>query len=108
MVAQSPPPPQARMQSPQPTQQQVSPSLQQHPYAMPNPAALAYVSQQQQQLLPQQMSPVMGGMSPMMQHPIAQMGGLNAPYAMQNIMRNPSPGPVPVNAQYMDMQGNRF
>jgi hypothetical protein len=105
----SPPLPQAqaRMQSPQPgPPQQMSPTMQQqHPYAMTNQAALAYAAQQQQQqLLPQQMSPVMGGMSPMM-HPMAQMGALGTPYGMQNIMRGPSPGPVPANPQYMDMQG---
>lgn len=64
---------------------------QQHPFAMSNPTALAYASQHMQ--VPQQM------MSPMM-----------APqYAMQSVMRHPSP--VPPNGQqqqYMNMGGVQF
>jgi hypothetical protein len=77
---------------------------------MTNPAALAYVNQQQQAVQQQQLSPVMNamGMSPLMQHHPMQMG-MNPQYGgMQGAMRGPSPGPgpqMPPNAQYMGMQG---
>jgi hypothetical protein len=72
---------------------------QQHPFAMANPAALAYASQQQHMQVPQMgMSPMMGNM----QMPM----GMNQQFAMHSVLRHPSPGPAPVNGQqYMGMGG---
>ncbi|KAH9945805.1 YTH-domain-containing protein [Epithele typhae] len=80
----------------------------QHPFAMSNPAALAYAAQQM--TLPQMnmnmnMNMGMGmgmGMSPMMMN----MGTFANPHAMQSVMRNPSPGPMPIGSQnFMNLNG---
>jgi YTH domain-containing family protein len=97
VASQSPPPGAgARMQSPPPSQQ-LSPTLQpqQHPFAMANPAALAYAGQVQQ------LSPMMGmgmnlpGMNP-------QQAQYAAAMQAQGVFRHASPGP-PAQGQFMGM-----
>lgn len=89
----------------------------QHPFAMSNPAALAYAAQQMS--LSQMNMPVGMGMNmnPMLQmqmnlanmNGMGNMGNLGAPFAnphaMQSVMRNPSPGPMPVGQGFMGMGG---
>ncbi|KAI0707766.1 YT521-B-like domain-containing protein [Earliella scabrosa] len=73
----------------------------QHPFAMSNPTALAYAAQQMG--LPQMnMNMGMGmgmGMNPMMQMQMNMGTPFANPHAMQSVMRNPSPGPMPVGGQ---------
>ena len=111
--------------------QQQAAQQQQHPFAMSNPAALAYAAQQMGLAQMTQMSQMnqmgMGGMSgmagmggmggmnlnPMLQMQmagLAGMGGLSGPFAnphaMQSVMRNPSPSPMPIGGQnFMGMGG---
>ncbi|KAI0748493.1 YT521-B-like domain-containing protein [Daedaleopsis nitida] len=80
----------------------------QHPFAMSNPTALAYAAQQMG--LPQMnMNMGMGmgmGMNPMLQMQMNMGTPFVNPQAMQSVMRNPSPGPVPVGAQnFMNLGG---
>lgn len=78
---------------------------------MSNPAALAYAAQQMG--LAQMNIPVGMGMNmnPMlqMQMNLASMGNMGGPFAnphaMQSVMRNPSPGPMPVGQNFMGMGG---
>ena len=95
---------------------------------MSNPAALAYAAQQMslsQMNMPvgmgmqgmQGMSGMNGmnmNMNPMLQMQMnlasmGNMGNLGAPFAnphaMQSVMRNPSPGPMPVGQNFMGMGG---
>jgi YTH domain-containing family protein len=75
---------------------------QQHPYAMSNPAALAYATQMG-------MAP-MNMMNPMlqMQMNMNSMNGMNAAFAnpqtMQSVLRQQSPGHMG-NQNYMNMGG---
>ena len=77
----------------------------QHPFAMSNPTALAYAAQQ---MTMPQMSMNMGmgmgmGMNPMMMNMATPFAN---PHAMQSVMRNPSPGPMPVGSQnFMNLGG---
>ncbi|GBE81736.1 YTH-domain-containing protein [Sparassis crispa] len=64
----------------------------QHPFAMSNPAALAYAAQHMGM---QQMNMNMMGMNPLMQMQM-NMGSFANPHAMQSVMRHPSPGPMSV------------
>ena len=75
----------------------------QHPFAMSNPAALAYAAQLSG----------MSMMNPMLQmqmnlSQMSQMGNMGAafpnPHALQNVMRHPSPGPMG-GQNYMAMGG---
>ena len=84
----------------------------QHPFAMSNPAALAYAAQQMG--LAQMNMPVGMGMNmnPMLQMQMnlasmSNMGGPFAnPHALQSVMRNPSPSPMPIGGQnFMGMGG---
>jgi len=91
---------------------------QQHPFAMSNPSALAFVTQQVG----------MGGMggmqsmggvnglgslgmnmiNPMLQMQMGMASHFNNPTAMQSVMRNPSPGPASMHGQgsgFMNMGG---
>ncbi|TBU35619.1 YTH-domain-containing protein [Dichomitus squalens] len=87
----------------------VSPtSTGQHPFAMANPTALAYAAQQMG--LPQMnMNMGMGmgmQMNPMLQMQMNMGQPFVNPQAMQSVMRNPSPGPMPVSAQnFMNLGG---
>ncbi|KAM5532344.1 hypothetical protein V8D89_014023 [Ganoderma adspersum] len=87
----------------------VSPtSAGQHPFAMSNPTALAYAAQQMG--LPQMnmnMNMGMGmQMNPMLQMQMNMAQPFANPHAMQSVMRNPSPGPMPVGAQnFMNLGG---
>lgn len=67
----------------------------QHPFAMSNPNALAFAAQQMG------MSGMgMGmGMNPMLQMQMQMNSPFNNPAAMQSVMRNPSPGPLPLGSQ---------
>ncbi|KAI0362506.1 YTH-domain-containing protein [Trametes cingulata] len=71
----------------------------QHPFAMSNPAALAYAAQQMGGLPQMNMNMGMGmgmGMNPMLQMQMNMGTAFANPHAMQSVMRNPSPGPMPV------------
>ncbi|KAI0636618.1 YTH-domain-containing protein [Trametes polyzona] len=71
----------------------------QHPFAMSNPAALAYAAQQMGGLPQMNMNMGMGmgmGMNPMLQMQMNMGTPFANPHAMQSVMRNPSPGPMPV------------
>ena len=87
----------------------VSPtSTGQHPFAMSNPSALAYAAQQMG--LPQMnMNMGMGmgmQMNPMLQMQMNMAQPCVNPQAMQSVMRNPSPGPMPVGSQnFMNLGG---
>ncbi|OCH86889.1 YTH-domain-containing protein [Obba rivulosa] len=80
----------------------------QHPFAMSNPAALAYAAQHMGMT---QMNMNMMGMNPMlaMQMNMAtnMAGPFANPHAMQSVMRHPSPGPMPVTGgqNFMGMGG---
>jgi hypothetical protein len=94
-----------------PGHQQQHQQQQQHPFAMSNPAALAYAAQQMG-LAQMNMNQMGMNMNPMlqMQMGLAGMGGLGGPYAnphaMQSVMRNPSPSPMPIGGQnFMGMGG---
>ncbi|KAI0664738.1 YT521-B-like domain-containing protein [Cubamyces menziesii] len=82
--------------------QSLSPSnTGQHPFAMSNPAALAYAAQQMGGLPQMGMNMGMGmgmgmGMNPMLQMQMNMGTPFANPHAMQSVMRNPSPGPMPV------------
>ncbi|KAI9065389.1 YTH-domain-containing protein [Trametes sanguinea] len=80
--------------------QSLSPtSTGQHPFAMSNPAALAYAAQQMGGLPQMNMNMGMGmgmGMNPMLQMQMNMGTPFANPHAMQSVMRNPSPGPMPV------------
>ena len=91
----------------------------QHPFAMSNPAALAFAAQQMG-LAGMNMPMGMNGMNmnPMlqMQMNLASMNGMGGmgnlggpfanPHAMQSVMRNPSPSPMPIGGQnFMGMGG---
>jgi len=67
---------------------------QQHPFAMSNPGALAFAAQQMG------MSGMgMGmGMNPMLQMQMNMNTPFSNPAAMQSVMRNPSPGPLPIGS----------
>ena len=85
----------------------------QHPFAMSNPNALAFVSQQMG------MDGGVGGMgglgnlgmnmiNPMLQMQMGMASQFNNPTAMQSVMRNPSPGPAGMHNQgsgFMNMSG---
>jgi len=102
-------PPPAHMPSPS-IQQAQSPNMNnqsqlghpQHPFAMSNPNALAFAAQQMG------MSGMgMGmGMNPMLQMQMQMNSPFNNPAAMQSVMRNPSPGPLPLGSQ--GFMGSQF
>jgi YTH domain-containing family protein len=73
---------------------------QQHPFAMSNPNALAFAAQQMG------MSGMgMGiGMNPMLQMQMNMNTPFSNPAAMQSVMRNPSPGPLPIGSPFMGGQ----
>ncbi|THH27431.1 hypothetical protein EUX98_g6765 [Antrodiella citrinella] len=101
--ASSPPPTHSGVHSPG----QVSPTSSpgQHPFAMSNPAALAYAAQMG---MPQMNMGMGMGMNPMlqMQMNMGNMGNAFAnPHAIQSVMRHPSPGPMSVGQNYMNMGG---
>lgn len=78
----------------------------QHPFAMSNPAALAYAAQMG--LTGMNMGMGMGmGMNPMLQMQM-NMGGMGSafanPHTLQSVMRNPSPAPMG-GQNYMGMGG---
>ena len=81
----------------------------QHPFAMSNPAALAYAAQMG--MAPMNQMNQMSMMNPMlqMQMNLASMGNLGGPYAnphaMQSVMRNSSPAPMPIGQNFMGMGG---
>lgn len=81
----------------------------QHPFAMSNPAALAYAAQQMGGLPQMNMNMGMGmgmGMNPMLQMQMNMGTPFANPHAMQSVMRNPSPGPMPVGGQnFMGLGG---
>ncbi|KAI0075259.1 YTH-domain-containing protein [Panus rudis PR-1116 ss-1] len=86
----------------------LSPSLGagQHPFAMSNPAALAYAAQHMG--MPQMNMNMGMGMNPMLaaQMQMNMNSAFANPHAMQSVMRHPSPGPLPpVGQNYMGMGG---
>ncbi|KAH9852680.1 YT521-B-like domain-containing protein [Lenzites betulinus] len=89
--------------------QGMSPTSGQHPFAMSNPAALAYAAQQMGGLPQMNMNMGMGmgmGMNPMLQMQMNMGTPFANPHAMQSVMRNPSPGPMPVGGQnFMNLGG---
>lgn len=92
----------AATQAPGTQTQGISPtSTGQHPFAMSNPTALAYAAQQMG--IPQMnmgMGMSMGmGINPMLQMQMNMGTPFASPHAIQSVMRNPSPGPLPVGAQ---------
>ena len=114
-LSQGPASPPQQPLAPQTSGQQtqgISPtSTGQHPFAMSNPTALAYAAQQitmPQMNMNMNMGMGMGGMgmgmSPMMMN-MATTPFAN-PHTMQSVMRNPSPGPMPVGSQnFMNLNG---
>lgn len=88
---------------------------QQHPFAMSNPNALAFATQQMGVNGMQSMGAVNGlgslGMNminPMLQMQMGMASQFNNPAAMQSVMRNPSPGPAGMHGQgsgFMSMGG---
>ncbi|KAI0672855.1 YTH-domain-containing protein [Trametes maxima] len=79
----------------------------QHPFAMSNPTALAYAAQQMGGIPPMNMNMNMGmgmgmGMNPMLMNMATPFAN---PHAMQSVMRNPSPGPMPVGQNFMGLGG---
>ena len=91
---------------------QQSSQQQQHPFAMSNPNALAFASQQ----VGMNGMGGMGGMqgmggvnglgglgmnmiNPMLQMQMGMANQFNNPAAMQSVMRNPSPGPAGIRGQ---------
>ena len=88
---------------------------QQHPFAMTNPNALAFATQQVGIGGMQSMGGVNGlgslGMNminPMLQMQMGMANQFNNPTAMQSVMRNPSPGPAGMHGQgngFMNMGG---
>jgi hypothetical protein len=89
---------------------------QQHPFAMSNPSALAFATQQMGMNGMGGMTAVNPGMgnlgmnmiNPMLQMQMGMTGHFNNPTAMRSVMRNPSPGPAGMhgqNAGFMNMGG---
>jgi hypothetical protein len=94
---------------------------QQHPFAMSNPNALAFATQQMGMNSTGGMGGVqgMGGtnglgslgmnmINPMLQMQMGMVNQFNNPAAMQSVMRNPSPGPAGMHGQgsgFMNMGG---
>ncbi|KAI0647417.1 YT521-B-like domain-containing protein [Trametes meyenii] len=79
----------------------------QHPFAMSNPTALAYAAQQMGGIPPMNMNMNMGmgmgmGMNPMLMNMATPFAN---PHAMQSVMRNPSPSPMPVGQNFMGLGG---
>ena len=81
----------------------------QHPFAMSNPSALAFATQQMGM-------DGMGGLgnlganmiNPMLHMHMGMGGQFNNPTAMQSVMRNPSPGPAGMHGRgggFMNMSG---
>ena len=79
----------------------------QHPFAMSNPAALAYAAQMGMPQMNMGMGMGMGvGVNPMLQMQMNMAQPFANPHAMQSVMRNPSPGPMPVSGQnFMNLGG---
>ena len=80
----------------------------QHPFAMSNPAALAYAAQMG--MAPMNQMNQMSMMNPMLQMQMG-LGGMNSinaafanPQAMQSVLRQQSPNPMG-NQNYMNMGG---
>ena len=88
--------------------QSLSPSnTGQHPFAMSNPAALAYAAQQMGGLPQMGMNMGMGmgmGMNPMLQMQMNMGTPFANPLAVQSVMRDPSPGQMPAQ-NFMNMGG---
>lgn len=90
-------------------------TAQQHPFAMSNPAALAYAAQMgltgmNMNSMNAGMNMGMGmGMNPMlqMQMNMGGMGNFANPHTLQSVMRNPSPAPMG-GQNYMGMGGMGF
>lgn len=91
---------------------------QQHPFAMSNPSALAFASQQigmNGMGGMQGMGGVngLGGLgmnmiNPMLQMQMGMASQFNNPAAMQSVMRNPSPAPAGIHSQgsgFVNMNG---
>jgi len=92
---------------------------QQHPFAMSNPNALAFVTQQMGMGGAGGMNQGMGGanglgglgmnmINPMLHMQMGMATQFNNPTAMQSVMRNPSPGPAGMHGQgsgFMNMGG---
>lgn len=74
----------------------------QHPFAMSNPAALAYAAQMG---MPQMNMGMGMGMNPMLQMQMNMGSAFANPHAIQSVMRHPSPGPMSVGQNYMNMGG---
>lgn len=95
------------VQTPGNQSQGLSPtSTGQHPFAMSNPTALAYAAQQMGGI-PMNMNMGMGmgmGMNPMLQMQMNMGTPFANPSAMQSVMRNPSPGPMP-QQNFMNLGG---
>lgn len=68
---------------------------QQHPFAMSNPNALAFAAQQ----MGMSGMGMNMGMNPMLQMQMNMNSPFTNPAAMQSVMRNPSPGPLPIGPQ---------
>ncbi|KAL4248873.1 hypothetical protein ABKN59_004014 [Abortiporus biennis] len=95
------------LQSPASQTQSLSPptSPGQHPFAMSNPAALAYAAQHMG-MPGMNMNMGMGiAMNPMLQMQMNMGTAFANPHAMQSVMRHPSPGPMPVGQNFMGMGG---
>ena len=93
---------------------------QQHPFAMSNPSALAFATQQVGMNGMSGMSGMQRGgvnglgslgmnmINPMLQMQMGMANHFNNPTAMQSVMRNPSPGPAGMHGQgsgFMNMGG---
>lgn len=102
--ASSPPLSHSGVHSPGGQSQGLSPTASpgQHPFAMSNPAALAYAAQMG---IPQMNMGMGMGMNPMLQMQMNMGNAFANPHAIQSVMRNPSPGPMPVGQNYMNMGG---
>ncbi|CAL1705595.1 unnamed protein product [Somion occarium] len=75
----------------------------QHPFAMSNPAALAYAAQMG---MPGMNMGMGMGMNPMLQMQMSMGAQFANPHTMQSVMRHPSPGPMSqVGQNYMGMGG---
>ena len=96
----------------QPSSQLMNPNnQQQHPFAMSNPNALAFVSQQMGMSGMGEMGGLGNMMNPMLHMQMGMGSHFNNPTAMQSVMRNPSPRPAGVGGQssgFMRVGGQQF
>lgn len=97
------PPPSSALAQPTSQGQGISPTATQgqHPFAMSNPAALAYAAQHMG--MPQMNMNMGMGINPMLQMQMNMASQFANPHAMQSVMRHPSPGPMPTGQNFMSM-----